>query len=252
MKFEIYSTEEYKARPERKRVYMESYIIGDNKPTVLICPGGAYGWVSDFNEGKPFADKLNKRGYNAFVLFYSVGKGNALYPNPLKDLARAIEFIKNNADKFNINSESLALLGSSAGGHLVSLFATEYQKYETDISLKPSALILTYPVTDMDKYGHKLSKKNFLGAFAGKKKIESANVYMHITENYPPTFLWHNKDDKSVPYQNSLLLKEALDKNKVPNKFLLFNEGGHGVGLAEGKEADGWIDKAIDFLDENT
>ena len=33
--------------------------------------------------------------------------------------------------------------------------------------------------------------------------------------------------------------------------FFIFDKGGHGIGLAEGKQAEGWIDKAIDFLDEN-
>ena len=55
----------------------------------------------------------------------------------------------------------------------------------------------------------------------------------------------------SVPVENSELLEEALNKNNVKNKFLYFDKGGHGIGLAEGKQAEGWIDKAIDFLDEN-
>ena len=64
---------------------------------VLICPGGAYKFISDFNEGEPFAREFNKRGINAFVLFYSVGY-NARYPRPVKDVARSMQFIKANAE----------------------------------------------------------------------------------------------------------------------------------------------------------
>jgi len=38
----------------------------------------------------------------------------------------------------------------------------------------------------------------------------------------------------------------------VQNELLLYETGGHGVGLAKGLDADGWIDKAIDFLDSIT
>ena len=69
MIYSIYSKKEVKERPQRKKVTLESYIIGNNAPTVLICPGGAYKFISDSNEGKPFAEKLNERGYNAIVLF---------------------------------------------------------------------------------------------------------------------------------------------------------------------------------------
>ena len=54
-----------------------------------------------------------------------------------------------------------------------------------------------------------------------------------------------------MPVENSELLEEALNANNVKNEFLYFDKGGHGIGLAEGKQAEGWIDKAIDFLDEN-
>lgn len=122
MTYQLYSKKEIKERPQRKKVVLESYIVGNNAPTVLICPGGAYRFVSDSNEGRPYAQKLNERGYNAFVLFYSVGSGNGRFPYPLKDVARAMQFIKSKADEFEIDADRIALVGSSAGGHLCSFF----------------------------------------------------------------------------------------------------------------------------------
>ena len=254
MIYQLYTKNEIKERPKRKSVTLESYIIGKNAPTVLICPGGAYRMVSDFNEGKPFAEKLNARGYNAFVLFYSIGAGNARYPYPLEDVARAIQFIKSRAGELEINADGISIMGSSAGGHLVALFSAEYKKFETEFegksySLKPSALLLTYPVVTMGELTHKESRTNLLGAFSGKKERDAASVEKLVTAEFPPTFMWHNKDDKSVDYRNSVMLKEALDGCGVKNELLLFETGGHGVGLAEGLRAEGWIEKAIDFLD---
>ncbi len=254
MTYQLYSKKEIKERPQRKKVVLESYIIGNDLPTVLICPGGAYNFISDFNEGKPYAEKLNERGYNAFVLFYSVGSGNARFPYPLKDVARAMQFIKTNAEQLNINADSISLMGSSAGGHLCAFFASQYERFECeyegkDYSLKPHTILLSYPVITMGDLTHKKSRRMFLGMFTGKPEREAASVEKHITESYPPTFCWHNKDDTSVPYQNSKMLESALEENGIEHSFLYFETGGHGIGLAQGEQAEGWINKAIDFLD---
>ncbi len=254
MIYNLYTKKEIKERPQRKKVTLESYIIGKNAPTVLVCPGGAYKFVSDSNEGKPFAEKLNARGYNAFVLFYSVGSGNGRYPYPLKDVARAMQFIKSKATELQINADEISLMGSSAGGHLCAFFGVQYERFESEYdgieySLKPKAIVLTYPVITMGELTHKLSRKIFLGSFSGKTEREGASVNLQVTKDYPPTFMWHNKDDQSVPVENSIMLHEALENLGVKNEMHLYETGGHGIGLAEGKDAEGWIEKAIDFLD---
>lgn len=255
MIYNIYGKNEIKERPQRKKVVLESYIIGKNAPTVLICPGGAYKFVSDSNEGRPFAEKLNANGYNAFVLFYSVGSGNGRFPYPLEDVARAMQFIKSKAQEFQINADEISLMGSSAGGHLCAFFASQYQRFEKEYegkrySLKPKALLLCYPVITMKKLTHKVSRQIFLGAFSGKAEREKASVELNITSDYPPVFVWHNRDDASVDVRNSIMLHEALDEKNIPNELHLYETGGHGIGLAEGKDADGWIEKAVSFLDK--
>lgn len=255
MIYNLYSKKEIKERPQRKNVTLESYVIGQNAPTVLICPGGAYKFVSDSNEGKPLAEKLNARGYNAFVLFYSVGIGNGRFPYPLEDVARAMQFIKSIAAENQINADEISLMGSSAGGHLCAFFATQYKRFEKEYngetySLKPKALVLSYPVITMGKLTHKVSRNIFLGAFSGKTEREKASVELNVTADYPPTFVWHNKDDASVPVENSVMLHDALCKNGIQNELHLYEKGGHGIGLAEGADAEGWIVKAIDFLDK--
>lgn len=81
--YKIYTERECKEEPYRKKVQLFGYVVGENAPVVLICPGGAYKFISDFNEGEPFAREFNKRGINAFVLFYSVGSTRGIRA-PLK------------------------------------------------------------------------------------------------------------------------------------------------------------------------
>ena len=68
--YPLYTKREIKVTPQKKQVKLDAYLVGTHAPCVLILPGGAYTIVSDFNEGKPFAEEFNKRGYNAFVLWY--------------------------------------------------------------------------------------------------------------------------------------------------------------------------------------
>ena len=61
-------------------------------PTVLVCPGGGYSYLSS-REAEPIAIQFLKEGYNVFVLMYSVGEGAADYV-PAIEVALAIKYIR--------------------------------------------------------------------------------------------------------------------------------------------------------------
>lgn len=250
--YSLYEKKECKVTPNKKTVRLDCYTVGNSAPSVLILPGGAYSMVSDFNEGKPFAEYFQAHGYNAFVLWYRVGAA-ARYPAPMEDVARAMQFIRSHAADWKLDSTKIALMGSSAGGHLAGFFAAEYARFDGEYNgavygIKPSAVVLCYPVVTMGKLTHAVSRRRLLGLFSGRTEQNAASVENRVTENYPPTFVWHNKDDRSVPYENSVMLKNALDEKGVRCELHLYERGGHGIGLAEGTDAAGWIDDAFAFL----
>lgn len=248
----LYDKKECKVTPNKKAVRLDCYVVGNHAPSVLILPGGAYSMVSDFNEGKPFAEYFNAHGYNAFVLWYRVGAA-ARYPAPMEDVARAMQFIRSHTVDWALDSQNLALMGSSAGGHLAAFFSVEYDYFNKEYNgvlygIQPSAVVLCYPVITMGKLTHAVSRRRFLGLLSGRNEQSVASVEKRVTENYPPTFVWHNKDDQSVPYENSVMLKNALDEKGVRCDLHLYEHGGHGIGLAAGTDAEGWIDDAFAFL----
>jgi len=72
----------------------------------------------------------------------------------------------------------------------------------------------------------------------------------NITEAYPPTMLLHGKKDTDVPFQQSVLMAEALKRRNVDYEFVSNPDWGHGfdwVGMKEPsvKEA---FDRVIAFL----
>lgn len=228
---------------------IDRYVIRDGKkhPVAIICPGGGYSLVCSFVEGIPYAKKLNSMGISAVIVYYRTGKA-ASYPNPQDDLARAVREVLGRAEEYGIDPDSYSVWGSSAGGHLVASFGTEHMGYRYYGLPKPSCLVLVYPVISMHKdLTHMGSRDNLLGKEAGIQAESFASIHEHVTSDYPKTFLWCGDADKIVPPENSALMAKALSEAGVPHERIVYSGVDHGVGLAEGTTAEGWIDKAVDF-----
>jgi len=107
--------------------------------------------------------------------------------------------------------------------------------------------MLTYPVITMGELTHEGSKRNLLGDNPTQKEIDFASVEKHITAQSPAYFSWHSRSDATVDYRNSVLLGEACKKAGVNHQILLFDEGWHGMGAAEGTPQGVWMEKAVAF-----
>lgn len=215
------------------------YLVeGDDRPAVIVCPGGAYG-TRAYHEGEPIAKWLNGLGISAFVLRYRVAPYT--YPCALLDVQRAIRTIRFKAERFRIDRNKIGVLGFSAGGHLASNAGTSYDKGNEaaeDViereSCRPDLLVLCYPVITLkEPFTHVGSRENLLGKAAELDRAEQLSSEANVTEDTPPTFLWHTSDDAAVPVENSLMFAAALSKNNVLYDLHVYAKGRHGLGLAE-------------------
>ena len=227
---------------------LKGYIIEDGRrhPFALICPGGGYNMVSNYNEGEPFAKELNRCGYSAFVLFYRC-RNKAKFPAPQEDVARALREIFTRAEEWNLDVTGYSIWGSSAGGHLAASFGTQAIGYAHYGLPKPAALILAYPVITMGKYTHEGSRKNLLGKYPSPELVDLTSVEKQVTKDYPPTFVWWGDADDTVDPKNSLILLEALTSCGVECSYRVYPGVGHGVGLGCEEICSGWFDEAVHF-----
>lgn len=218
------------------------YLVeGKHAPAVIVCPGGGYGGRA-YHEGEPIAQWLNSLGISAFVLRYRVFPYE--YPCALLDVQRAIRTVRFKAEQYRINPNKLGLLGFSAGGHLVSNAGTSYDAGNKDAedviereSSRPDLLVLCYPViTLLDPYAHAGSRSNLLGTEPDPLMVRQLSSELQVTEDTPPTFLWHTSDDAAVPVENSLMFAAALRKHNVLFDLHVYAKGHHGLGLAESEE----------------
>lgn len=220
---------------------------------VVVCAGGGYESVCSFVEAFPVAQRLNELGYHAFVVNYRVGK-DAKYPNPMDDLANAIQYILDDAEEFEIEPDEYAVMGFSAGGHLAASFGTNQLGYAKYGLPKPGAMLLAYPVITMGAYTHKGSRDYLLGK---DSKNDSAlcdrfSIEKLVTEEYPPCYIWQCDQDPTVPIENSKMMEEVLQKHQIPHQYDVFVGKAHGWGLGTGTTADGWVEQAVKFWNEKT
>lgn len=232
------------------------------RPAVLIIPGGGYGHVSP-REGEPVALRFLARGYNAFVLHYSVAP--VRFPAQLQQAAMAMGYIRQNAAALEVDPGMVAAIGFSAGGHLCGMLGTLFDAPEVATIgpaelLRPDALGLCYSVAVSWGDTHEGSFQNLCGGDAALRSRLSLDRL--VRPDMPPVYLWHTRDDGSVPCRNSLLLASALQDAGVEFAMRIYRHGPHGLSTADAQvypadavpqvspDLPGWPEEMMGFFRE--
>jgi len=230
------------------------------RPAALILPGGGYCYTSP-REAEPVALRFAARGWAAFVLDYSCAPFS--FPVSLREAALAMRYIRERADDMEVDPRMVAALGFSAGGHLCGTLGTMWDAPEVrDIApaqtLRPDALGLCYPVAVSWGKTHEESFEHISAGDGGLRARLSLDRL--VRPDMPPVFLWHTRDDQTVPCRNSLVLAQALDKAGADFTFHLYRHGCHGLSTADQQafpahslpqaswDVPGWLDDMLRFF----
>lgn len=198
---------------------------------IIICPGGSYAKTSD-REAEPIALELLSMDCAVCILRYSCAPRR--FPKALCELAQSVLFLKENAERFNIDEGKILVMGFSAGGHLAAclgIIPDELAKLGYDEKLiRPAGMILCYPVITSGRYWHQGSFENLLGDEL-MERSSAFSLEKRVNDKTPKAFIWQTFADRTVPVQNSLLLAEALSENAIPFELHVYPKGKHGLGL---------------------
>ena len=198
-----------------------------NGKAVIILPGGGYGHLAMNHEGYDLAPFFNNQGITAIVLKYRMPYGKKEVP--YADVEEAMKVVKKNAKEWNVNPSEIGIMGSSAGGHLASTFATK-----SDDVLRPAFQILLYPVISMQNgITHAGSQKNLLGENPSQALKDAYSNENNVTAKTPRAFIALSNDDGAVIPQNTLAYYDALNKNGVDAWITIYPTGGHGWGIRD-------------------
>lgn len=217
--------------------YIPDTLLGvTHKGAVVICPGGGYAMRAN-HEGMGYAEFLATHGYIAFVVDYRVAPHE--FPLPLLDARRAMRYVRYNAEKYGIDKDKIAIMGSSAGGHLAAMTSTYTDKIDYEgvdeidnEDFIPNAQILCYPVIELNTLICNVgSGKNLFG---NRYESEARNYIPTnlVSEKTPKAFIWHTFEDGAVDVRNSLNYASALKEKNIPAEMHIFPEGNHGKGLS--------------------
>jgi len=210
---------------------------------VVVLPGGGYGGLAP-HEGRDYALWLNQQGLSAFVVQYRLGSKGYRHPIMLQDAARAVRLVRARANDWKIDPKRVAIMGSSAGGHLASTLLTQFDAGNPDAqdpvdrqSSRPDLGILCYAVISMGEHTHQGSKNNLLGTNPDPRLVELLSNELQVKKpsaaspGTPPCFVWHTWEDKAVKVENALMFATALQKAGVPFDLHIYQQGRHGIGL---------------------
>lgn len=232
------------------------------RPGVLVIPGGGYACTSS-REAEPIALRFLTQGYAAFILYYSVEPNT--FPTALREAAMAMRYIRENAQRFHVDPDSVAAMGFSAGGHLCGTLGTMYDCSEVaDIGpaelIRPDALGLCYPVLVEWGPTHEGTFQRISGGDPDLRRRLS--LEMQARCDMPPVFLWHTRSDASVPCRNSILMAQALDEAGVDFALHIYRQGPHGVSNCDSsvypahkipdisRDAPGWFTAMVEFFED--
>lgn len=254
-----------------------------NPETFVYIHGGGYIW-GDKQGGDPtsgdvkFKDSTISRmvdaGYNVVSYNYALAP-DVSFPTAILQLNRGLDFINQNAEKYNLNMNKVILGGGSAGGNLAGVLTNiqtnpEYAKaINTSPVLKKDqikAVFFQGGAADNSKIGITESAIiDWMFYNVGRVYLESNNLYEsefltksnvtdYVTSDFPPVFI--SDGNKGTPYGQNFVLYSKFQELGVESKLSYFHKEyagplGHGFDEFGGKYADISMENLIEFLQTN-
>lgn len=215
--YSIYSEEEMQEDPDKRDTGLFFFRGNAGAKTAIINAGGGFVYVAGIHDSFPHALELSKKGYHAFALIYRPGAQTAC-----EDLARAIAFLHENAEQLQIDMTDYSLWGGSAGARMAAWLGS----YRTDYFWEkeypaPAAVIMQY--TGLSQ----------------------------VTGMEPPTYACVGTSDGIASYRSMENYISQIQQNGTNATIEVFKGLSHGFGLGEGTVAEGWMDRAVSFWEDN-
>jgi acetyl esterase/lipase len=244
---------------------------------IFIVSGG---WISDPASIHPACyEAFLRRGYTVFTVIHG-SQPTFTVPDIVKDVHRAVRFIRYHARDYRVDPDRLGISGASSGGHLSLMQAMAEDRGDPQardpvdrVSARVHAVVCFFPPTDFLNWGrpncvldsHSL-KPPFTGAVDFRRYDESTGTFVPVTDvervrdilrrispisyvssDSPPTLLIHGDSDLLVPLQQSEVLVSKLREAGVPVKLIVKKGCGHGwpTLIKDAELVADWFDRYL-------
>lgn len=237
-------------------VFHPSTLKTDNA-AIIIFHGG--GWRSgNKTQHHPLAQQLANKGYVCFTPEYRLST-EALFPAAVLDAKAALLWVRNNAEKYQINPDKIAVLGFSAGGELAAFLGTTQniplfqRKNSINSSTKVNAVIdidgtlsFVHAESGEGNDTNGTSAATYWFGYTKKEKPflwKMASPLQHVDKDTPPTLFLNSSVARMHAGRGDYvkLLKrygtytEIRSFNNAPHAFCLFKP---------------WFDQTVQQIDQ--
>ncbi len=228
---------------------------GETVPLILYFHGGGFLFGSK-SKGDPLAagnvaeaglfERLLEEGYAIASADYALAP-EYRFPVPFRQVDEALHYLIRVSDRYGLDRDRIALMGSSAGAEMVEIYcaARSNPSYANELGLDPAELPMNIRAVIIDESALALPYRNdnmdtMLGAFLGENDLEASpnaelcKAHQFIREGFPPTFITASNEepffkasqDALIPILNQLDIEvrafypEPERYGKVPHGFL--------------------------------
>ena len=248
-----------------KKHMLDIYLPRDAKgkvPLVIFIHGG--GWLgndkyADIGYMKKTVSEIVSSGFALASIDYRFAT-QAIFPAQIQDCNRAISFLVDNADKYGLDKNQIAVMGFSAGGHLASLTGLSknnnvenFFMSGTNKSFSFKAVIDFYGPSELILFPGSNDPKSPESLLIGATPLsrpdlsKAASPVTYVDKNDPPFLIIHGEKDDIVSNKHSHLLSSWLTVVGVQNELVIVKDAPHfGVMF----DADEVRNKVMTFLKE--
>ena len=255
----VYAERDRAGRTRRLRMDVHVPKAPGPHPLVLYIPGGGFA-VALFRQARGPRGYVADRGFVVASIEYRTVADDASFREGALDVVTAIDFLREHAGRFKIDSNNVALWGESAGGYLAALTATRSDPGDiravVDVAGASdlSQIADGFDDTAQAAWNH---PRSTLTRYAGQPPATESNPVAQVTHDAPPFLLLAGADDRIVSPRQSLILHRALLAAGVESRRIVLPNAGHGALALPGGDVKVWssiglMDIVVDFLRSHT
>lgn len=215
--------------------------IPERTPVIIFIPGSAF-HKQDVRARVPQLGLLAARGFCVALLEYTPSE-IAPFPQLIRDAKEGIAFVKKHAEHFNINAQSVFMMGDSSGGYtaLMAGLSDIEEAPGTDYSVRgiidfyaPTNIITMNGEPSVMNHSEPSSPEGFLigqkDVLANPELAEKTVIKNYLSKNkeYPPVLMFHGSNDELVPFGQSCELYSALKENGIRAELYQIEGAHHG------------------------